>query len=359
VNRLAEHLRRLIAVDGPIPVSRFMAEALGHPEHGYYRRRDPLGADGDFVTAPEVSQMFGELVGLWCAETWRQMGAPRRVVLAELGPGRGTLMADALRAIRVLPAFVDAVEVHLVETSPALRAVQAERLAGHDVSWHERIETLPPAPLLALANEFFDALPVRQFVRRETGWHERLVAADGDGFAFVLAPDPVPCSLLPPGAADAPQGGTLELAPAREALLGQLADRLAADGGAALIVDYGHDGGYGDTLQAVRRHAYADVLDAPGTADLTVHVDFAALRRAAEAAGARAWGPIGQGDFLTRLGIEARAAKLTANATPEAARAVDEALQRLVCPTAMGGLFKAFAVTAPELPAPAGFEASA
>jgi NADH dehydrogenase [ubiquinone] 1 alpha subcomplex assembly factor 7 len=359
MNGLAEHLRRLIAIDGPLPVSRFMAEALGHPQHGYYMRRDPLGAAGDFVTAPEVSQMFGELLGLWCAETWRQMGAPSRLLLAELGPGRGTLMADALRAARLLPAFAAAIEVHLVELSPALRAAQAERLDGHDISWHDRIESLPRGPSLVIANEFFDALPVRQFQRGAAGWYERLVTAADDDFTFVLAPDPVPEALLPAAPRSAPVGDTVEVAPAREAVLGALAARLVEDGGAMLIVDYGYDGGHGDTLQAVRRHAFADALTAPGSADLTAHVDFAALRRAAESAGARAWGPVEQGVFLTRLGIDARAARLAAAATAEAACAVNEARERLLSPEAMGRLFKAFAVTAPGLPAPAGFEAPA
>jgi NADH dehydrogenase [ubiquinone] 1 alpha subcomplex assembly factor 7 len=314
-----------------------------------------LGAAGDFITAPEVSQMFGELIGLWCAETWRQMGAPARVVLAELGPGRGSLMADALRAADALPAFRAAAEVHLVEISPALRAAQAERLRGQAVAWHERFDEVPAGPLLLLANEFFDALPVRQFQRRADGWHERLVAASGEGFAFVLAPEPLPGATIPDRAAAT--GGTVELAPAREALMAAIAARLAADGGAALIVDYGDGAGTGDTLQAVRRHGFADVLADPGTADLTAHVDFGALARAARSAGARVFGPVEQGAFLTALGIEARAVRLAASSAPETARAVRAGLDRLVEPEQMGRLFKAMAVTAPGLPAPAGFEA--
>jgi len=358
VTPLARHLRRLIAVDGPIPVSRFMAEALGHPEHGYYMTRDPLGADGDFVTAPEVSQMFGELIGLWCAETWRAMGAPARVLLAELGPGRGTLMTDALRAAAVLPDFLAAVEVHLVETSPALRTCQRQRLGARVTAWHDHVDRLPVGPLLLIANEFFDALPIRQLQRTADGWHERLVSTGENDFSFVLAPEPLPCALLSAAAAAAPVGSTIELAPGREGMMAAIAERLAREGGAALVIDYGHGGtGTGDTLQAVRRHAFAKVLADPGSADLTAHVDFQALREAAGGAGARVYGPVPQGDFLLALGIDERAARLTAGAAPEVGARIRQARERLVSAEQMGRLFKVLAVTAPSLPVPAGFEA--
>jgi NADH dehydrogenase [ubiquinone] 1 alpha subcomplex assembly factor 7 len=357
MSALAGHLRRLIAADGPIPVSRYMAEALGHPEHGYYAKRDPLGRAGDFITAPEVSQMFGELIGLWCVEVWRRLGAPRRLQLLELGPGRGTLMADALRAAGVQPDFLQAVAVHLVETSPALTALQRQRLQGHDATWHRSLESVPPGAVVAVANEFFDALPVRQFERHDAGWRERLIAARDDGLGFVLSPTPLSASLLPAPLAAAPVGSTVEIAPARQATMVALAERIVAHGGAALVIDYGHArSAPGDTLQAVRRHAYHDVLSDPGEADVTAHVDFQALAEAAAAAGGEAHGPISQGAFLGALGIDLRAARLAAG-SPERAAEIDRAKARLVAPGQMGRLFKVMAVTRPDFGPPAGFEA--
>ena len=325
---LAERLRRTIRRDGPIPVSLFMAEANAH----YYATRDPFGAAGDFVTAPEVSQMFGELLGLWCVAVWRAMGRPAPLRLVELGPGRGTLMADALRAARLAPDFLAAADLHLVETSPVLRAAQRRALprARHWDSFAE----VPAGPLLLLANEFFDALPIRQFVRVDGHWRERLVGLDGERFAF---------------SAD---GEVSEASPAREAAMAEIALRLRAHGGAALIIDYGHArSAPGETLQAVRAHRFQPPLEDPGEADLTAHVDFERLARAAAVEGAAARGPATQGDFLRALGIEARAAALR----PSGGAAVDAALQRLTGADAMGSLFKAMAVTHPALPVPPGF----
>ncbi|MGQ9371422.1 class I SAM-dependent methyltransferase [Azospirillum sp. A39] len=358
---LAEALARRIAVEGPISVAAFMAEALGHPRFGYYMKQDPFGAAGDFVTAPEVSQMFGELIGLWCADTWQRMGAPSPVRLVELGPGRGTLMADALRAAAVLAPFRAALRVHLVETSPALRERQRATLAGVDVAWHDRLEEVPDGPALVVANEFFDALPVRQIQRTPQGWSERLVdrAEDGGtGFRFVLeAFGSAGASLVPSTLRDAPPGSVIEVSPASQAVARVLAARLAAQGGAALLIDYGYVGpAVGDTLQAVRRHTHVPVLEAPGDADLTAHVDFAALAVAAQAAGAAAFGPVTQGALLERLGIAARAAALKRTATPRQAADVDAALARLIGTDQMGTLFKALALAAPGVGAPAGFE---
>lgn len=353
---LAAELQRLIRLEGPIPLSRFMAEALGHPRHGYYINRDPLGTAGDFTTAPEISQMFGELVGLWCADVWQRIGAPAPLRLVEFGPGRGTLMADALRAAAVLPGFVEAVTIHLIETSLALRQRQQATLTGRALHWHATIDEVPTGPALVVANEFFDALPVRQFQRAEAGWHERLVAASGDGFAFTLGPDPLPPTALPPAFAAAAVGDIAELAPAREAVMQQLAERLVADGGAALVIDYGHaQSRPGDSLQAVRDHAFAPVLAAPGEADLTAHVDFQALAAVAAAAGAGVHGPCPQGRFLKRLGIDARAAGLKAKATARQRDDIDAAVARLTGAAEMGGLFKVLAVTGPDVPTPAGF----
>lgn len=352
---LARELRRILATEGPISVADYMALCLAHPVHGYYRTRDPLGAAGDFVTAPEVSQMFGELLGLWAAGVWQRMGAPHPVVLAELGPGRGTLMADALRAARIVPAFRAALAVHLVEISPALRRRQQETLAasGVAIAWHDDVATLPEGPLIVFANEFFDALPVHQAVKTADGWHERMVGLDESG-RLVRALDPAPLprfeALLPAHLRPAPVGAVFEWR--SDAVVTELARRLVRFGGAALIVDYGHaPSAFGDTLQAVRGHAYADPLEAPGEADLTAHVDFAAIAAAAERAGAQALGPVTQGEFLRRLGIELRAARLKASATPAQREAIDAALLRLTGGGRenMGELFKVLVLGDPRL----------
>ncbi|MSO71621.1 MAG: class I SAM-dependent methyltransferase [Alphaproteobacteria bacterium] len=310
-----------------------MALANTHPRHGYYTSRAPFGAAGDFITAPDISQMFGELIGLWCASVWEQMGQPRRVLLVELGPGRGTLASDALRAIRqVSPAFRQALELHLVETSRRLRAEQAAALAGENPAWHDAFAHVPRAPLLLIANEFFDALPVRQFL---PDGRERRVGLDGDALRFL-------------DEASAP--GVSEDSPERQALATAIAERVVAEGGASLLIDYGaerHDGG--DTLQAVRRHRYAPVLESPGEADLSAPVDFGALAKAARQAGAAAHGPVGQGVFLRLLGIEARAALLAAKASAEQRAQISSALRRLTEPDAMGALFKVLAIADPRL----------
>ena len=356
---LARRLARRIAREGALPVDVFMAEALGHPHHGYYATRDPLGADGDFTTAPEISQMFGELVGLWCADLWDRMGRPDPFVLLELGPGRGTLMADALRALAILPACRAAARPHLVETSPVLRARQRRTLRGAGATWHATLAGVPGGATLAIANEFFDALPIRQFVWLEDGWHERVVVRDGDGLAFATASRrPRPGELPPAAEAMAVAGATVEDCPAGRTIAAMLARRLVREGGAGLIVDYGYDGpAVGDTLQAMRRHRFVPVLEAPGEADLTAHVDFTALAAAIRAAGAIVAGPVAQGRFLRRLGIEARAARLKATATPAQCADIDAAMTRLIDATGMGSLFRVLALAAPGLDISAGFTA--
>lgn len=359
---LAEEIRALIAAEGPIPVSRYMALALGHPRHGYYITRDPLGAAGDFTTAPEISQMFGELLGLWAVAAWQQMGAPAQFRLVELGPGRGTLMADALRAARLVPAFGAAASVHLVETSPALRAAQARAVTplAPRLQWHDRVEEVPEGPAIVLANEFFDALPVDQYVRRAGRWHERRVGLGPDGaLAFGLHPAPARVAeafaahLPPPDEGDVLEH--METGPARA-----LASRLSAQGGFALVVDYGHAGGYGDTLQAVAKHRFADPLADPGGADLTAHVDFAALAHLGRAAGLAAFGPIGQGVFLDRLGLAHRAERLMREAEADTRDAVAAAARRLagIGPGEMGALFKVLVLAHPALGAPPAFDPS-
>lgn len=338
---LADLLARRIAVAGPIGLDVFMAECLGHPEHGYYVTRDPLGAAGDFVTAPEISQMFGELVGLWLVDRWQAQGAPAPFHLVELGPGRGTLMADALRAARLVPAFAAAATLHLVEASPVLRRRQAETLAGHQPRWHDSLDTVPAGPLFVVANEFFDALPIRQFQRTEAGWVERLVTWD-DGFRLILGPGPA--SLVPEAVRAAPVGAIAEVCPAGLTLAAELGRRIRADGGAALVIDYGPaESAPGDSFQAVRGHQPVDPFAAPGQADLTAHVDFAALARAAAGTGVGVSGPVRQGAFLQALGIDQRCAHLGA-ASPDRAADLAADRDRLTAPDAMGTLFKVLAL---------------
>lgn len=363
---LADRLRRRIAAEGPLSVADVMATALVDPDLGYYSTRDPFGAAGDFVTAPEISQTFGELIGLWAAVVWQGMGAPDPVLLVELGPGRGTLMADALRAVRAVPAFRAAVRVHLVEASPVLRRRQAETLAGlleegREPAWHAGLDGLPDGPAIVVANEFFDALPIVQLVRNGPVWHERRVAADPatGGFAWTLTPDPAPLvTLLAPEVADAaPEGALAEVSPAGLAVARALAERVVRFGGAALVVDYGHaPSAAGDTLQAVQGHRPVDMLATLGDADLTAHVDFAALGRAVSRAGAVQHGPVPQGVLLRALGIEARAAALCRNATPSQRATIRSGCARLIDPGEMGTLFKAVAWTGAAAAPPPGFE---
>jgi NADH dehydrogenase [ubiquinone] 1 alpha subcomplex assembly factor 7 len=357
---LMRELQRLIAQNGPLSVAKYMAMALGHPVHGYYMTRDPLGVAGDFTTAPEVSQMFGELVGLWCVQTWRDSGAPKPFALAELGPGRGTLMSDLLRAARqVAPDFVDAAQVHLVETSPALR--ERQRVLLDDApTWHLHVDELPALPLLVIANEFFDALPVRQFMRTPRGWCERCVGlAEGSvpHLAFMLAPEPLPNDAIIPAALRGSELETLvELRPAGEVVCDTLAQRIAQSGIAALIIDYGYiEHAAGDSLQALRANKFQDPLVAPGEADLTAHVDFASLAQAARRGGAAVHGPTTQGAFLAALGIDKRAQRLKRDASRSERAGIDASWHRLVDPESMGALFKAMALTRVDAPTPAGF----
>jgi NADH dehydrogenase [ubiquinone] 1 alpha subcomplex assembly factor 7 len=348
----------LIREQGPIPIARYMSLALAHPEHGYYHRREPFGAGGDFVTAPEISQMFGEIAALWLAQAWRDRGRPEPVRLVEIGPGRGTMMADMLRALRAVPELRAAAEIHLVEPSARLREAQRQRLAGEAITWYRDLQEVPHGPLLLVANEVIDALPVHQLVRTAAGWVERCVVLDAEGqLAFMTAGQPAPAALVAGLPDDAGPGAIAERSPAREALAEAIGRRLAADPGVALLIDYGAapDGPAGDTLQAVRAQQPADPLAAPGEADLSAQVDFAALARAAARGGARAFGPVPQGAFLRALGIEARALALIRKAPPEERRAIRAALFRLTDASAMGELFKVLALASPEGPPPPGF----
>lgn len=364
---LADIIARRIRREGPISLADYMSLALLHPEHGYYSRRDPLGRRGDFITAPEISQMFGELIGLWCADCWLRSGRPAAFSLVELGPGRGTLMADALRAAAGVPGFLDAKRLCLVEASPTLKAAQRESLGPHRPRWLSSLSELADGPIILIANEFFDVLPVRQFTRRGGLWHENLVGSGPDDQSFRIVVDRAPAQhtpLLDRLYPNPDENEVAELPSMALSLVSEIALRLGAptttpgtpNGGAALLVDYGYYPSRPQaTLQAVRAHGRHDPLTAPGEADLTVHVNFEALLAAAAESGADTWAPVGQGAFLEALGIEARAAALSAKASPAQGRDIEAAKHRLTDPHQMGVLFKAAALSSPDFPQPAGF----
>jgi NADH dehydrogenase [ubiquinone] 1 alpha subcomplex assembly factor 7 len=358
---IADKIIRRVRAEGPLTVAAYMAMALHDPEGGYYARRGPIGAEGDFTTAPEISQIFGELIGLWCAELWERIGRPDPVLLAELGPGRGVLMSDLLRAAGTVPEFRRALRIWLVEASPVLRAEQERRLRQAQPAWVSRVEELPDGPMLIVANEFLDALPIRQFVRGATGWSERLVAVDHEGrLVFVDGPASPAASLLVPGnLRQSSPGAVVEICPAALALAGALGSRLARESGAALFIDYGYfPTAPGPTLRALQHHRPVCALAGPGTADLSSHVDFAAFAEAARAAGAEVHGPISQGRFLTALGAGLRLEALRARATPAQRQSLESGVRRLLEPGEMGDLFKVVALAPPGLASPAGFDAS-
>jgi NADH dehydrogenase [ubiquinone] 1 alpha subcomplex assembly factor 7 len=358
MSALGDQIKQSLASGGAITVERFMELALADPQYGYYMTRDPLGTEGDFTTAPEISQMFGELIGLWAAEVWTSMGRPNPVRVIELGPGRGTLMSDALRAARVVPEFRAALDVTLIETSPPLAQMQYDALltAGAPIAWRGNFAEAPEGPAIILANEFLDALPVRQYERRGGQWRERVVRLDRSGeFVFDLADKPEPYLNT-----EADEGAVIEVGAVAHHFMFDMATRLAKQGGAALFLDYGHAiSGFGDTLQALRAHTPVSPLFEPGECDITAHVDFAAMARSARAAGATVHGPIDQGDFLRALGIDVRARAL-GERSPDRASEIDAARRRLVGKgeNEMGALFKAMAVANRAIPAPPGFQPS-
>ncbi len=359
---LTERLANRIAGTGPVTVADYMASALTDPDFGYYTLArpdggEPLGAAGDFTTAPEISQLFGEMIGAWLIDCWRQAGSPDPVNLVELGPGRGTLMADIMRVARHVPEWRSALRLHLVELGPSLRRRQAETLAGFAPHWHDTLSDVPDGPVMLVANEFLDALPIRQLVFWDGKWRERLVGWSRDaGFHFTLSPGPSPLSLLAPRTLQPTQGAVFEISPAAIAVTAEISRRVVSQGGAALLIDYGKaESGLGESLQAVRRHAMVPALATPGEADLTAHVDFAAVARIARESGASVSGPTPQAAFLEALGIGLRTNRLKRGLTGHGARDLDQAVHRLTHADAMGTLFKAVALTAPGV-APAGFD---
>ncbi len=354
-----------IATQGAMPLEAYMARALADPEHGYYMQRRPFGAPdndgGDFITAPEVSQMFGELIGTWLADLWDRMGRPDPFCLVELGPGRGTLMADILRVGQVLPGFTQSAQVHFVETSPALRQAQKQAVAlpnsGHSVYWHDDISTLPALPCLFVANEFFDALPIRQVKKTASGWQEIYVGAQGDALVFeprdIPAPDfsAVAKACLP---ATIDDESIIETCPAGETAMRQLCGHIAQHGGAALLIDYGHaNPACGDSFQALEAHRFVDPLEAPGMADITAHVNFPLLAHLADLADLQVAPVATQGAFLESLGLNLRAQQLM-QSSPGREAQIQSERARLAAPDEMGTLFKVLGVAHKAMPPLAG-----
>ena len=346
-------LQKHIEEHGPMDIAEYMVLALSHPDYGYYIRKDPLGAKGDFITAPEISQVFGELVGAWLVTQWVMMGKPK-AALAELGPGRGTLMADILRATSKVKGFHESISVHLMEISPVLRQKQWNAVAGKhtDLQWHLGFGEIPNKPLLLVANEFFDALPIRQFLHLDKGWMERKVALDPRGnLHFILETATPPTVLKEEPVSDS----YYEYSDATTAMALVLGNRILTYGGSALIIDYGYYGTHGDTLQSVKDNKYHDVLTEPGSADITAHVDFYNLIHSAVTGGAMAYGPVGQGAFLNNLGAKERTDMLLKKATAKQKKLLSSGLTRLTAPDQMGELFKVLCLVHPDLPKPEGF----
>jgi NADH dehydrogenase [ubiquinone] 1 alpha subcomplex assembly factor 7 len=355
---LLEKIKDRIAATGPLSVEAFMELCLTDPDFGYYVTRDPLGKPGDFVTAPEISQMFGEVIGAWCAHMWVEIGRPGEFALVEAGPGRGTLMQDILRTACQLPGFREAVQCVLIEASPVLRAQQKSKLENQidHIAWQADVTSLPNIPMILIANEFADALPVRQFLRGPSGWFERGIGIGADGLLeFIILDGPDLEPLIPPALRRADVGQIVEISPQRDGFAATIGHHLSQNPGAALVVDYGYEGPMpGDSFQAVKAHEFADPLQDPGNTDLTAHVDFSALAKAARSSGARAWGPIPQGTFLEQLGVGPRAEQIIA-ASPERRERVTRDLERLTAADKMGMLFKALVIASPNLDAPPPF----
>lgn len=357
---LEERLIDLIRLKGPISIADYMADALGHPHDGYYMSQTPFGGDGDFTTAPEISQIFGELIGLWLIEAWRAMGSPADFNLAEFGPGRGVLMDDVLRTTRMRPKFAESAQLWLLETSGRLRLEQQKRLktSGLKPLWADDLADIPAAPSLFIANEFFDCLPIRQFERVERGWRERFVGLNDDqsGLAFTLGKTPPPAEFRLPPDEESEPGDIFEISFAARDFVAELSRFVVEHGGAALIIDYGHfASGFGDTLQAVRGHQFWPPLASPGRADLTAHVDFAALSDIAIDAGAAVYGPAAQGRFLNRLGLNLRTEMLCKGKSEDEQQSIRAGAERLAAPDQMGEIFKVLCIAAPTHQAPAGF----
>lgn len=347
-------LLQRIKTTGPITLADYMAECLMHPAHGYYQQEHVFGTEGDFITAPEISQMFGEMLGLWLADRWYKMDKPDELQLIELGPGRGTLMADILRATEPVAGFHAALTVHFIETSEQLRTIQREKLPT--AQWHSDLSSVPEGPSLIVANEFFDALPIHQFEKHDGKWCERRLHADAHALKPVLTAAGPMFGLSEAALHASPEGSILEVCPSGLSTAGNIAERLFAHGGAAIIIDYGYrKSAIGDTFQALKAHKYCDPLATPGTADLTAHVNFEQLAKAAKSKGAASYGCAAQGPFLMALGLGERAQQLAAGTDNEGQSRILSELKRLTDPDEMGTLFKVLALQDPNLAPPPGF----
>ncbi len=342
---LEDLIKSDISANGPMRLDTYMDWALLHPEHGYYQKQSPFGASGDFVTSPEISQMFGELIGLWCIDVWAKLGAPKKFALIEMGPGRGSLMQDALRSAKLVPEFLAAADIHLVEASEQLTEIQKQRLSDHDIHWHKEFpDILSEMPVICIGNEFLDALPIRQFEVVNSKWLERVVTTVSEKLTFETSSiDDQAIENLLPKASECNQGDIAEVSATTRNFIMKLSSLIKANRGAALFIDYGPaQEAIGDSFQAVQNHEYSDPLDNPGSKDLTAHVHFSPLRDIALSAGCASPAIEGQGRFLERLGIEARVMRLSRNATEKQHKDITEAHKRLVSDQEMGTLFKAF-----------------
>jgi len=358
-NPLKQKIAQSIAITGPMPISQYMHLCNAHPDLGYYSTGNPVGKDGDFITAPEISQMFGELIGLWCLQAWQAMGSPDPVQIVELGPGRGTMITDVIRSIKSSREFADATQICLVETSASLQVQQRSKLSETDmrVDWVENIEQLPPIPAIFIANEFLDALPFRQFVKTNDGWQELCVGLNGEPdssqLAFVIGSSGLEENLLPPGHENEPVGAIFEHAPAREAITILIAEHIKTNGGAALLIDYGHQkSGFGDTFQAVQSHQPVPTLANPGNSDLTSHVDFQAIGDIAIRSGVNASRIVTQQDFLLAMGLLERAGRLGHGKSALVQQNIQQDVERLVGDEQMGQLFKVLCLTRHDCPVP-------
>ncbi|MEM1375909.1 MAG: class I SAM-dependent methyltransferase [Pseudomonadota bacterium] len=353
---LADRIKQQIAINGPMPVADYMSLCLLDPKHGYYTQAEPFGTNGDFITAPEISQLFGEIVGAWLINAWRALGKPNPFVLAEAGPGRGTLMRDVLRTARIDAEFVDAATVYLIEASPKLREVQRETLiqSGQELTWATTISDLPSLPQLLVSNEFFDALPARQFIKVGDDWLERCIGVNNNGdLHWTTGATRLAKGDIPKVANNAETGSLLEISPAREAIASEMAAHIQAHGGVVLHFDYSHTrSGFGDTFQAVKAHQFVDPLQNPGTADLTSHVDFEAIGQAAQASGATVFPPMTQAEFLLNCGLLERAGQLGTDKSSDVQNQIRADVQRLAGdgPNDMGELFKVLCFAQPDCP---------
>jgi NADH dehydrogenase [ubiquinone] 1 alpha subcomplex assembly factor 7 len=358
---LKDHLVKIIKLNGPISISDYMMESMTNPQHGYYVNQDPLGERGDFITSPEISQMFGEMIGLWFADMWVKMNCPHKVNLVEFGPGRGTLMMDALRALRVIPDFLKAIDIHLVEASPELQKIQQKKIIHPNINWHASVQKAiedNDAPIFIIANEFFDALPIKQYQKSGSGWHERMVSLNeaGNELITMLSPFPVQNLILPKELNLVEDHSIVEVSPMSDYIMSEISIQIKEKSGAALIIDYGYTRHQtGETLQAVKSHQYSNIYDNPGDTDLSAHVNFNRLQNIAKQVGTSTYGPIDQGDFLTALGIKQRALQLSTSTYAEQSSDITTSLNRLISPNEMGSLFKVFGISSQKNIVPAGF----